>query len=158
MLAQNLIKIVKTVHIKKKKEERRKEDPRVRQGTDSILCFYSYSLNYRRPRDACTQRSWILVQSHLSVKWQSLDTNSDKFEITNHAHSLLPNVSPFFWPSVSQILRNIVCIYINRHSHPASWGRRLLEIIMKHYIWESLEALSNGNRMQVMYIWFKICW
>ena len=63
-----------------------------------------------------------------------------------------------FLTIVSQTLRNIFCIYINRHSHPASGGRRLLEIIMKHYIWESLEKHCPIEIECKSCTRFKICW
>ena len=44
------------------------------------------------------------------------------------------------WPSISPDHRNTSYIYINRHPYPASWGRILSEITMKHCIWESIEA------------------
>ena len=80
-------------HQKKKEKKRPKESG---QRADSILCLIHIpKLQKRTFGSARTRRGWILVQGHLSIKWQSLDTNSDKLEITVHAHSLLPNVSAF---------------------------------------------------------------
>ena len=65
-------------HQKKKEKKRPKESG---QRTDSILCLIHIpKLQKRTFGSACTQRGWILVQGHLSIKWQSLDTNSDKLE------------------------------------------------------------------------------
>ena len=44
----------------------------------------------------------MLVQVHLPIKWQSLDTNSDMFEATIHAHSPLSNISPFPDPPLAK--------------------------------------------------------